>query len=86
MAYHILPTNDLKRYERAATGIKARNGDEIYCGDIVQTIQDTVFKVAYVDGQYWLERPEGLYDFEPYMSPNIWIIGNVHDNPELAEW
>lgn len=71
---------------KIATGIKARNGDNIYCGDIVQTVQDTVFKVTYQDGKHWLERPEGLYNFEPYMSPNLWVIGNIRNNPELVDW
>jgi len=71
---------------RKATGIKARNGDMIHVGDIVQTVQDTVFKVVETHLGCFLERPDGLYDFEAYMSPNIWIIGNVSDNPELITW
>lgn len=56
------------------TGVTARDGTMIKVGDTVESVQGTVFKVVESDGQFYIERPEGLYDLKPYMSPNLWIL------------
>lgn len=75
-----------EKYDHVETRIKARNGDMIFGGDILQSVQDTVFRVAKINGEFVIERPEGVYELEEYMSPNLWVIGNMKDNPELAQW
>ncbi len=57
-----------------ATGITARDGEMIYTGYVVESVQGTRFTVVEQDGQFYLETNEGLYDFESYMSPNLWIV------------
>lgn len=65
---------DLNR--KIQTNVKARNGDIIHVGDRVDTVQGTIFEVIECDGIFYLLDSEGMWDLEPWMSPNIWIINN----------
>lgn len=67
------------------TGLKDKNGTEIYEGDIVQNIYGDIFTVEYY-GEHWygyvLTASDGcvghFYEYDEYE-----IISNIHDNPEL---
>lgn len=71
------------------TGLKDKNGKEIYEGDIVSKhnsdLKGVVKQVK--DGQwaiYWDNTPDGYYVLFKY-SNLCEVVGNIHDNSELLE-
>lgn len=78
------------------TGLKDKNGREIYEGDIVQIHNDkkSVFEIRWVGGGFYRrhkfmqkykgESWEEITDLPMYPSAHI-VIGNIHENPELLE-
>jgi len=67
------------------TGLRDRNGTEIYEGDIVQDELGEVFLVEYVRFGYVLKQIGEPWCRFPYEYDEYEVIGNIHDNPELLE-
>ena len=70
------------------TGLKDKNGKEIYEGDICRDGLDWVFKVIWdSDNARFLgqqKKPRGdTYICYIGRIPAVEIIGNIHENPEL---
>lgn len=63
------------------TGLKDKNGIEIYEGDIVEWRNKHWYKVYFENGCY---KADG-YELESYAKEEIKIIGNIYENPELLE-
>jgi hypothetical protein len=73
------------------TGIKDKNGKEIYDGDIVRSIQDwdhsieQVSAVKQITPVEWMWGCYGNINIALKYHKNTEVIGNIYENPELLE-
>jgi len=67
------------------TGLKDKNGKEIYEGDILQ-IDDHIlgdFVVVWHNFGWKIKRSVGYESLSVHKSEDCTVIGNIHENPEL---
>lgn len=75
------------------TGLKDKNGKEIYEGDIVNRFEDYNFKVVWCeeDGAFVLrslkDKNDDYFRHMKYyeLETEIEVIGNIYENPELIK-
>ncbi len=87
---HLMDTNSIKLQY---TGLKDKNGTEIFHKDIVDWIDGEFSFRAVVEDGYWQWYLKGVYpidnfDFADYTDKNqtdLVIVGNIYENPELLE-
>ncbi len=68
------------------TGLKDKNGVDIYEDDIVKNKQGIVYPVKWIDGGLIAYRDSGDWSFLAYEGRiDFEVIGNIYENPELLK-
>jgi hypothetical protein len=75
--------NEGKLFLMQYTGLKDKNGKEIYEGDILRAPHCTTGPVEWIDHAFWIRQGDTSHDL---LWPNVEraeILGNIYEIPEL---
>ena len=86
---HISDVEDIEKspFLMQYTGLKDKNGKEIYEGDIVKLSNGKVSQISYVYDGWWFDGYDNDIIWEDRKNDfrHIEVIGNIYENPELLK-
>lgn len=67
------------------TGLKDKNGKEIFEGDVALIYGEKISKVFYSQGSFCVDILNGGTPLHGFSPKQLEVVGNVWENPELLE-
>lgn len=67
------------------TGLKDKNGRNIFEGDVGRDIEGCLYEVRFADGAFETFYDGNVIEYLSETCDVIEIIGNIYENPELLE-